>query len=71
MISSRAPSAVWIIERPSCAFIEAWFRPPICDCNFVEIAMPAASSAELLIRKPEDNRCIDLLRSLPAWNKAR
>src|SRR6185312_11760900 len=56
---------------PSCAFIEAWLRPPIWACNLVEMARPAASSAELLIRKPEDRRCIDLLRSLPALKRAR
>ena len=32
---------------PSWAFMAAWFRPPIWDCIFVEMAIPAASSAEL------------------------
>src|SRR3569623_33557 len=68
--SSRAPSAVWIIEIPSWAFIAAWFSPPIWDCIFVEMARPAASSAELVIRKPDDNRCIEVCRALLALKRA-
>ena len=51
----NAPSAVWARDTPSPTFRMATPRPLICDVNLVEIASPAASSFELLIRSPEDS----------------
>ena len=59
VVSFNAPSAVWIIEIPSEAFLEAWVNPLICPLIFSDIARPAASSPALLILKPEDNFSID------------
>ena len=44
-ISLKAPSAVWISDWPSSAFVEACSRPLICPLIFSLIERPAASSA--------------------------
>src|SRR5471032_723809 len=56
VIWARPLDAVWIIETPSFAFETPWFKPLICVCIRFEIARPAASSAALLIRLPDDRR---------------
>jgi hypothetical protein len=43
--------------------------PRSWDCRFCDIAKPVASSAPLLIRKPEDKRCTDAAREL--WAPAK
>jgi len=48
--SVRAPSAVCTTLMPSCAFLTAWDRPPICACRPWLMLRPAASSAALLMR---------------------
>ena len=53
------PSAVCTSETPSCALRCAWSRPLTWPVSFWLIARPAASSAALLMRRPEDRRCID------------
>ena len=58
MISPSAPSAVWIIEIASLAFLAACSSPWICEVILLEIASPAASSPALLIRLPVDRRSI-------------
>ena len=50
---------------PSFAFDTPWFRPLICVCSVVEIARPAASSAALLMRLPDDRRVIACESALP------
>jgi hypothetical protein len=45
---------------PSLALRIAWFRPRICVVKRSEIARPAASSLALLMRRPEDRRCIEV-----------
>jgi len=50
VVSFRPPSAVWIIEMPSCALRAAWFRPRTCEVSLSLMARPAASSAAELIR---------------------
>src|SRR5450631_2726063 len=53
----NAPPAVWASETASLALFTAWLVPLICVVKSVAIARPAASSAALLIFKPEDKRC--------------
>src|SRR5690554_2983573 len=53
----NAPSAVCARAIPSPALRTATFKPLICEVKRVEIAIPAASSLALLIRRPEDKRC--------------
>src|SRR6202035_1826274 len=53
----NAPPAVWDSEIASFAFLTAWFVPLIWVVKFEAIARPAASSAALLILRPEDKRC--------------
>src|SRR5450830_1705694 len=57
-----APSAVCASETPSLALRVAWLMPRICDVIRSEIARPAASSLALLMRRPEDRRCSEVLR---------
>jgi hypothetical protein len=56
----KAPSAVCANEIPSLALRDAWFKPRICELKRSEIARPAASSFALLMRKPEDRRCMEV-----------
>src|SRR5580658_3752535 len=64
VICARPLDAVWIIDTPSFAFDTPWFRPLICVVIRVEIARPAASSAALLMRLPEDRRVMACERAL-------
>ena len=57
--SSSAPPAVCASDTASFALWTAWLVPLICVVNCWLIARPAASSAALLMRKPEDRRCKD------------
>ena len=61
-----APSATWIIEIASFAFLTAWVRPLIWEFILDVIANPAASSLAELILRPVDKRSIvpDITRSL-------
>ena len=52
-----APPAVWASDTASLALLTAWLVPLICVVNCWLIARPAASSAALLMRKPDDRRC--------------
>src|ERR1700761_2335501 len=63
--SCNAPEAVWASETPSLALREAWLIPLICEVMLWVMAYPAASSAAVLIRKPEDNCCRAELSVLP------
>ena len=68
-ISFSAPSAVWIREMPSCTFAVARSSPRICQRIFSEMLRPAASSAERLMRKPEESFSVDFrLLSVVAFN---
>ncbi|MNG07108.1 hypothetical protein D3C84_903960 [compost metagenome] len=60
--SCIAPSAVCAMEIPSPAFLMAVCRPLIWLVRRLEICRPAASSLALLIRRPEDRRCIEVCR---------
>src|SRR5579864_4185247 len=51
----RAPSATCSLPTPSCALREDCVRAVMLACRPSAIARPAASSAPLLIRDPEDN----------------
>jgi len=62
-MAPRAPSAVCASEMPSLALRAAWLRPLICDVNRSAIARPAASSAALLMRRPEDRRAMAVCNS--------
>jgi hypothetical protein len=55
-ISPSAPSAVCAREIASFALRAAWLRPRIWDVKRSVIAIPAASSFALLIRRPDDRR---------------
>ena len=57
--SSKAPSAVWTIDIPSCTFLSACSIPLIWALIFSETANPAASSPALVILKPVDNFSIE------------
>ncbi|OIQ88334.1 hypothetical protein GALL_297710 [mine drainage metagenome] len=59
-----APSAVCDSEIASLALRTAWSRPLIWAVIRSEIAMPAASSAALLMRRPEERRCSEVCRVL-------
>ena len=61
-----APSATCAREMPSFALRAAWFRPRICEVMRSVMAKPAASSLALLMRKPDDRRCIDVVKE--AWD---
>src|SRR5476651_2650027 len=65
VIWARPLDAVWIIETPSFAFETPWFKPLICVCIRFEIARPAASSAALLMRLPDDRRVMACDSALP------
>src|SRR5579875_2552472 len=52
--------AVCTIEMASLALLLAWSRPLTWEVRPSEIAYPAASSAALLMRRPEDRRSIDV-----------
>ena len=56
--SSIPPSAVWVSDIASLAFLIAMFRPRICESMREEMLRPAASSAAELMRVPVDRRCI-------------
>src|SRR5476651_1605368 len=56
---ASAPPAVCASEMASFALFTAWFVPLIWVVNWLLIAKPAASSAALLMRRPEDRRCKD------------
>ena len=56
LTSPRAPSAVCTSEIPSCEFRIACESPRTCAFNLSEMLSPAASSAALVIRRPDDNR---------------
>jgi hypothetical protein len=56
----NAPSATCDKEIPSLALRAAWFRPRIWLVIRSLIAKPAASSLALLIRKPDDKRCMEV-----------
>src|SRR5919204_2305208 len=57
--SLSEPSAVCVSEIASDALRWAWSRPLICAFSFSLMAMPAASSAAELMRRPEERRWID------------
>src|SRR5471032_3284054 len=61
----RPVLAVCTIDVPSFAFETPWFRPLIAVCSVVEMARPAASSAALLMRLPDDRRVIACESALP------
>src|SRR5580698_764977 len=50
-----APSATCSSPTPLLALLADWVRALILACNPLAIASPAASSAPLLMRWPEDN----------------
>ena len=52
VVSDSAPSAVWIIDTPSCALRRPCCMPLIWARIFSLIARPAASSAARLMRRP-------------------
>ena len=58
-ISVKPPSAVCTIEIPSLAFRVAWLVDRIWDFKFSEIAKPAASSADFVMRLPPAICAID------------
>src|SRR3569832_1849452 len=58
----RAPSAICATLMPSWALDTAWVRPLIWLVRPWLIDRPAASSAALLIRRPEDSRSKALSR---------
>src|SRR5690348_2643190 len=51
----RAPSATWSWPTPSLAFCEDWLSAVMLACMPLAMARPAASSAPLLMREPDDN----------------
>ena len=69
--SCIAPSAVCAIEIPSLAFRCATAKPLICEVKRLDICKPAASSLALLIRIPDDKRCIDVAKPSPDLVKLR
>ena len=62
--SCNADSVVCASEMPSLALRTAVLRPLIWVVKRVEIARPAASSLALLMRRPEDRRCIAVANAL-------
>src|SRR5919201_975656 len=69
--SSRLPSAVCTIETPSWMLRWACARPRIWARIFSEMPSPAASSAALLMRRPEDRRSIDCETLSEVWESRR
>src|SRR5262245_9407336 len=69
--SSRLPSAVCTIDTPSWMLRCAWARPLIWPRIFSEMPRPAASSAALLMRRPEDRRSIDWASLSDVWARWR
>jgi hypothetical protein len=59
------PSAVCSMDTPSLALRMACDMPRIWVVMREVIAMPAASSAAELMRRPDDSRCNERARSLP------
>ena len=68
---SAVPSAVCTSETPSCALRWAWPRPLTWPVSYWLMARPAASSAALLMRRPEDRRCIDFDSAFPVLTRLR
>ncbi len=58
-----APAAVCASDTASFALLIAWLVPLTCVVNCWLIARPAASSAALLMRRPEDRRVSDCVSS--------
>ena len=50
-----APAAVWTSDTPSWALRLAWSTPLIWPWRLSLIVRPAASSAALLMRRPEES----------------
>ena len=67
--SSRLPSAVCTIETPSWMLRCAWARPRIWLRIFSEMPRPAASSAALLMRRPDESLSIDLEIASEVWER--
>src|ERR1035437_9421878 len=63
LTAPRAPSAVCASEMPSLALRAAWVIPLICDVMRLAIAIPAAPSLALLMRRPEDRRCREVVNA--------
>src|SRR6202008_1005519 len=55
----NAPAVVWASDTASFALLIAWLVPLTWVVNCWLIARPAASSAALLMRRPEDRRVSD------------
>ncbi len=68
-IVESAPPAVCASDTASFALLIAWFVPLTCVVNCWPIARPAASSAALLMRRPDDKRVRDCDRRL--WEVPR
>jgi hypothetical protein len=49
------------MEMASLAFLIPWFMVPMSDRINSRTASPAASSAEELIRRPDDSRWVEVL----------
>ncbi|MNV73654.1 hypothetical protein D3C71_1668200 [compost metagenome] len=62
MISEAAPSVVWASEIPSLALRAAWVRPLTFAVKRLAMAIPAASSLALLMRRPDDRRSMAVPR---------
>ena len=56
------PSPVCAIEMASLALRMATFMPRACELMRSAMARPAESSLALLMRMPEDRRCIEVAR---------
>src|SRR6185437_8092305 len=56
---------------PSIVLRWAWAVPLICEVIFSLIAAPAASSAALLIRRPDESFCMLFDRAYCVWVRLR
>ena len=59
-MTCKAPSAVWMSEMASLALRTPWLREAMSARMSSRTARPAASSADELIRNPDDRRWVDV-----------
>jgi hypothetical protein len=63
-MTPRAPSAVWIMEMASLALRTPWLRDAMSARMSSRIARPAASSAAVPTRNPEERRRVEVAKLL-------
>jgi hypothetical protein len=70
-MTPKAPSAVWIMEMASLALRTPWLSEAMSARMSSRTANPAASSAAVPTRNPEERRLVDTPRLEYDWERFR